>query len=122
MRRNLGSAAAGRRTRAQAERRQQQRDNDVRAVLATPEGRRFLWWLLDDLCGLHSSAFGGDMPVLTFLEGRRNVGVALMQHAQALAPDEYVLSLQEHVAAAKEEALHREDAQTTAPAEESENG
>ena len=122
MRSNLASPSAARRTAAQVELRQQQRDNDLRAVLSTAEGRRMLWWLLDDLCGLHSSAFGGNTADLTFREGRRDVGVKLMQHAQAVAPDSYVASLLEHVAAAKEEALHRDDAQTTATAEEAEHG
>lgn len=121
MARGAASATMARRTRALQERRQQQRDNDVRAVLSTVEGRRLWWWLMDDVCGLHSGGFGGDTADLTYREGGRWVGLELMRHAQRVAPDNYVLALQERVSAAREEQLQREDAEATAEKETEEN-
>lgn len=60
-----------------AKREQIRRHNDLAVVLGTPEGRRFVWRLLQE-----SNVFGpaasdpGQMP---WLEGRRSIGADLMK-------------------------------------------
>jgi hypothetical protein len=50
---------------------------DARAVLRTAEGRRLLWWLLNE-AGTYSTTYvPGDSHASAFAEGRRNVGIQL---------------------------------------------
>jgi hypothetical protein len=50
---------------------------DLKAILATPHGRRFVWKILQDARVLNSS-FAANELVIAFNEGRRNVGLKLM--------------------------------------------
>jgi hypothetical protein len=68
-----------------AELSQHQREEDMKAVLSTPEGRRFFWHLLDDVTRLHAASFTGDALTTAYAEGRRSVGIELMTEAQRVA-------------------------------------
>jgi hypothetical protein len=78
-----------------AERDRQNRD-DLRAVLATPAGRRFVFRLLDDRCKVSSVSFTGNSETF-YREGRRSVGVELMQIIQEIAPDAWLQALNEEM-------------------------
>lgn len=50
--------------------------NDIKSVLKTIEGRRFVWSVLES-CGIYKSSFTGSSETF-FLEGSRNVGLRLL--------------------------------------------
>lgn len=53
-----------------------ERRADLREVLRTRPGRRFLWTLLSE-CGLFESSFSLDLALMAHKEGERNVGLRL---------------------------------------------
>lgn len=71
-----------------------QRGEDLRAVMATPEGRRVFWRLVND-CHVHSSIFHPEPTQLAFLEGQRHVGAALLKELQVETREFYIRMLVE---------------------------
>ncbi len=69
-----------------------------KAVMATREGRRYLWWLLDR-CGVFRTSFTGNSTTF-FNEGQRNVGLMLIADITTACPEAYIVMLNE----AKEDA------------------
>ena len=56
------------------------REDDARSILATPQGRRWLWHLIHGTCGVLGESDGGKV------EGRRSVGhdvIAELQRVDA---------------------------------------
>lgn len=55
---------------------QDQRKEDFKTVMNTPEGRAVMWRLLE-FCGVHSSSYhmNGDINKFLMLEGRRSIGL-----------------------------------------------
>lgn len=68
--------------------------NDLRSVLNTVEGRRFLWRILE-FCGLYKTSFTGSSETF-FLEGQRNVGIKLITEIIETEPEAYLLMMKEH--------------------------
>lgn len=68
--------------------------NDLRSVLNTIEGRRFLWRILE-FCGLYKTSFTGSSETF-FLEGQRNVGIKLITEIIETEPEAYLLMMKEH--------------------------
>lgn len=68
---------------------------DIRSVMLTPAGRRFVWWLIDDLAAVDT--FGGDPHTLAVADGRRSVGLMLRQHLQRAALEAYALMVKERM-------------------------
>lgn len=84
-------------------------DDDLGYVLSTTQGRRALWRLIDGQCGTVGPSFttggGVDSALVTaFNEGRRSIGIELMQQAQRIAPKEFLRMLAEEFAAREERA------------------
>lgn len=85
---------------------QEQRDKleqlkaDARKVMATPEGRRLLWWVVDGLAGFSKGTFvAGEFPhISSYQQGRREVGVELLARLQDWAPEQWALRMQEDAA------------------------
>lgn len=50
---------------------------DLRWVMSSPKGRRFMWWLIG-LAGVYRPSFNNSGSVTAFNEGQRNVGLALL--------------------------------------------
>jgi hypothetical protein len=84
---------------------------DIRAVMSTQQGRRFVWSLIES-AGVYAPSFTGAAETTAFNEGRRSVGIGLMVAAQRDVPDLYVIALQEQLAAKRLDADTREVAQT----------
>ena len=79
------------------------RDNDFRAVLQSPAGRRFIWrWL--ESCGLHGASFTGEALSSAHAEGKRAVAVAVVAEAQRVDSRAYVMMVEEAIAAQKRRA------------------
>ena len=67
--------------------------NDLRWVLSMPQGRRFLWKLLET-CGVYRSSFTGSSETF-FLEGQRNVGLQLLAQITAADSEQYLTMIRE---------------------------
>jgi hypothetical protein len=78
----------------------QQRESDLRAVLDTPEGRRFVWRLLET-SNLHGGSYTGEAFSTAFNEGTRAVAMGLLQEAQRVAPNSYVAMVTEAAEASR---------------------
>jgi len=89
-----GHAGAQKGLRQRREEAQRQADDDLRAVLATREGRSVVWRIIDGMAGTFGATFTGSSQTF-HLEGRRSVGIDLMRESQRVAPDSYVLALTE---------------------------
>ncbi len=60
------------------------------AVMATPQGREFVFEILDHVCGLYSQSYAGaDTHATAFAEGQRSVGLHLQQVLQRECPEQY---------------------------------
>ena len=80
-------------------------EEDLRTILKTKWGRRFVWRLLSR-CNIFSQSFVmGDPMATAFNEGRRSIGNTLLQQVTAINPESY---LQMVKAARKEEAYARQ--------------
>lgn len=73
--------------------------NDFRKILGMPEGRRFVWRYLSETGVFHGS-FDGTSRTF-FNEGRRDIGLKLLNEVIATRPDAFTQMQQEHASAAK---------------------
>lgn len=76
-----------------AERRKQD-EEDLRAVLSSPAGRRFFHRLLTQ-SGLYGGSYTESATATAFNEGRRSVAIALVGESQRIAPELYARGLRE---------------------------
>lgn len=67
--------------------------NDVREVLNTRRGRRFMWELLD-FCGIFRTSLANEHQIF-YNEGQRNVGLKLLADINEAAPQAYAVMLAE---------------------------
>lgn len=67
--------------------------NDLRWVMSMPQGRRFLWRILEG-CGIYKSSFTGSSETF-FLEGQRNVGLKLLAEIMEADSESYMLMQRE---------------------------
>lgn len=93
------------------ERLQRERDaNDLRFVMSSKQGRRFVYRLLSGM-GLYRLSFNADNSQLTaFNEGARNQGIALLTEIMETCPDRYTEMLTE-----QKEAKERNDNRNADP-------
>jgi hypothetical protein len=69
--------------------------DDMRVLLSTVSGRRFLWGLLGR-CGVFRETFAGsDFCTTAFNEGRRNIGLALLSDVNEADPEKYLVMMNE---------------------------
>lgn len=83
---------------------------DARHVMGSPQGRRFVYWLIDGHMGTFSETFTGSPNQTIHLEGRRSAGVQLMQCVQEWCPRDWSTTLQEALQRRQEEEEQRADA------------
>lgn len=67
--------------------------NDLRWVLNSKPGRRFMWRLLEE-CGVYKTSFTGNSATF-FNEGMRNIGLKLINEINNNAPEAYLVMLKE---------------------------
>lgn len=63
--------------------------NDLRSILSNKEGRRFVWGLLTQ-CGVFKVSYVGNANDTIFNEGKRNIGLKLLQDVTTANPDLYL--------------------------------
>ena len=75
--------------------RREEETNDLRAVLSSVSGRRFIWRLLE--CGgVFRSSFNAESDSYTaFNEGRRNLGLLVLNDILEADPDAFTLMQKE---------------------------
>lgn len=77
------------------ERRGRERElNDLRVVLATVQGRRFVWRYLT-VCGIFQTSVGQEPHQTYYNEGKREVGLRFLDDINESDPDAYLLMLKE---------------------------
>lgn len=68
---------------------QQRHADDVKKVMATESGRRFVWGLLDQ-AGVFRISFTGEVNSTIFNEGNRNSGLSLFNDVLKFCPELYL--------------------------------
>lgn len=76
-----------------SKRRKERDTEDVKLIMSTREGRRFMWRLLD-FCGVYRNSFTGNSETF-FKEGQRNVGLMLLGEIHEHCPDGFLTMLKE---------------------------
>lgn len=79
--------------RKEQERRREQERADLRAILDTPGGRRFIARCLQK-CGVFASTFTGNSETF-FREGRRSVGLELLDEVMAADEAAFITMVKE---------------------------
>lgn len=110
------SKAAQRAHEALVEQRDLRRKADVRAVMDTPAGRRFVWAQIE-VPGTFGPSFTGNSGTF-FNEGKRDVGIKLMVEVQADCPELYVVMLTEALAEQRTANLQKAQANDLAAQDE----
>lgn len=67
----------------------QRRADDVKQVMSTEQGRRFIWSMLEQ-AGVFCISFTGEVNTTIFNEGKRNSGLALFNEVMGFCPDLYL--------------------------------
>lgn len=70
------------------------RDDFVRAALGTPQGRTFIYWLLE-IGHIHRNPFTSNALTTSFACGELNVGKQVEALALTIAPDDFLRMLKE---------------------------
>lgn len=76
------------------ESRQDRELNDVREVMNTVRGRRFMWKYLA-FCGIYKTSYAGEHEIF-YNEGMRNVGLKLLADVNEASPEAYLQMLREN--------------------------
>lgn len=95
-----GDAADEHKVKAKAkreERLERKNSDEMRLILSTKEGRRFLWQLVGE-CGVFQCLFDGNGSRTFFKEGERNVGLKILTRIMDASPDSYVVMSRENKA------------------------
>jgi hypothetical protein len=66
-----------------------------RKIMSDPEGRMWMWDLLE-MCRIHVTSFSSDSLAMAFQEGMRNVGLILEAQIFQLSPELYLKMLTEN--------------------------
>lgn len=76
---------------------QELHDADLRTVMATPAGRRFVLRLIEG-CGVYGASYDPESERESARnEGRRAVGLSVIQHVHRACPDSWALAQEERV-------------------------
>jgi hypothetical protein len=68
--------------------------NDIKFILATEQGRRFLWELLSS-CGVYRQSADHSGSWTYFNEGKRSIGLEVLTQITAADPDSYLKMIKE---------------------------
>jgi hypothetical protein len=105
----VGNAADRKQVRGAAKKEREgeaQRISDLGAVMSTPEGRRFIWWLLGR-AGIHESTMRGGPAMALYWAGKQDLSHMLLARLTKEHPDAYLLMQSEAITIEKQK--QRED-------------
>ncbi|MBN4863291.1 MULTISPECIES: hypothetical protein [Providencia] len=77
-----------------AKQRKEREDDDLKQVMSTEYGRRFIWKTLS-ASGVFEVSFTSDPYITSFNEGRRNKGLELFNDVMSVCPDLYLVMAEE---------------------------
>jgi|SRR5699024_529662 len=109
---NAGDAEQVKAAERTERRQRQQRTADLREIMATPHGRRFVRHLVLDVCGLQRSSYlnnisgRGSDPV--FHEGQRFVGATVYDQVAAVCFEQWLLAEAEAYEAITKQQRHED--------------
>ena len=86
-------------------------DDAVASLLQHPNGRRYLYWLLDITGAIGISPFTKDSLLTAFNCGEQNVGLQIMAHVIEVSPEGFTSMLTER-AQERQEQPEEEDEDT----------
>ena len=91
--------------------REEQTVNDLRTLMNTAHGRRFIRRLIVDVCGRDRSTYingptGRDSDK-DFLEGGRNIGLQVLAEVREACPEQWLLTEKEHYETLRMEGLEK---------------
>ena len=69
--------------------------DDLRHVMATKQGRRFVRHIIYDVCGLEGISYASHANDTAFREGQRKVGSMLQSLVQLVTPQEFTAMMAE---------------------------
>lgn len=90
------------------EARRQLQANDLRTVMATPQGRRLVNRIIEQLAGANAPSYTGDALSSAYREGQRSVGLTLSAEIQTATSELYLRMLLEAAADRQNERLEAE--------------
>jgi hypothetical protein len=98
-------------TKEQKEKRLRDRElNDLRIVLSNPEGRRFMWRLMEKCKFFVDGYIHGDAGYgTTYNAGRKNIGLWTLEEITAAKQDAFTQIQREHLSEAKREEMEEKD-------------
>lgn len=73
----------------------QAEQEDLRKVMSTKNGRRFVYRLIER-AGIHRTTFRESPTESAFLEGQRDFGIFIEAEVNAACPNHYLTMLKEH--------------------------
>lgn len=76
-------------------REEQERLNDIIAVMTEPAGRRYVWRLLEE-ARVFTSSYAHETNQTFFREGQRNVGLWIFTQLLEASPELFLLMQKEH--------------------------
>lgn len=65
---------------------QRREDEDLKKILDTPSGRRFVWRILTRICDFYLSSYSREHSWMSFLEGKKEVARQIMSDINRLKP------------------------------------
>lgn len=74
---------------------------DIKKVLSTPEGRRFIWRLMGE-SGVFRSSFTGPAERTYFNEGQRDIGLLILKEVNNAKPSAFAQMQNESLSEAKD--------------------
>ena len=83
-----------RRSKDRSQRIQARADAGFKDLMATPQGRGWVWSLLEE-CGMFRTSFDPSNSRTFFNEGMRNIGLRVMADVHRLTPDQYMVMVKE---------------------------
>ncbi|CAB5083034.1 hypothetical protein IST4116A_01210 [Burkholderia cenocepacia] len=90
---NAGDAASVAERKGKSKRLEERRANGLRQIMASPDGRAWLWALLGS-CEIFSPCFTGNSTTF-FNEGKRAVGLPVFHQVTEEFPEQYLLMAKE---------------------------
>jgi hypothetical protein len=66
----------------------------LRNIMASIDGREWMFYLLE-ICNIHDSNFASDAMLMAFWEGKRHVGMQIMKQLQIVCPEQYLQMMKE---------------------------
>lgn len=109
MRAAVGNASDRKQVKSAAKKERESKERqiaDLGAVMSTPEGRRFMWWLLGR-AGIHESTMRGGPQMALYWAGKQDLSHMLLARLTKEHPDAYLLMQSEAITIEKQK--QRED-------------